>query len=113
MNIEHPTFGLGSQKLVYLTAFQDQPEVDDRMEGEGGNVGSTPTSGAVQQVLLVLDPPGLLQPFPIVKFVHFNKQFVRPKENFFTYLNLPSIHYLNIELQKKKILVAVITRIMK
>ena len=57
--------------------FQDEPDVDDGVEGQRRDVSSTPASGAVKKILLVLDPPSLFLPLAVLELVHLNEELLR------------------------------------
>jgi hypothetical protein len=48
---------IGLESGKWLTVFEDQSEVDDRVEGERRNVRSAPPFGSFEKILLKLDPP--------------------------------------------------------
>ena len=52
---------------------EDQSEVDDGVEGERGDVRPTPALGALQQVLLELDPTRHFLPLTVPELVHFDE----------------------------------------
>ena len=56
---------------------QDEPDVDDGVEGQRRDVSSSPTSGAVKKILLVLDPPSLFLPLAVLELVHLYEELLR------------------------------------
>ena len=52
------------------------PDVEQRPEGERGHVRLTPPSGLCLEVLLVLNPPGLLHPLLPLELVHLYEELV-------------------------------------
>jgi len=70
-NLFYHAIGHGRQVLLVKieqdnARFQAATQIEQRVEGEGGNMGLAPTIGALLHVLLILDPTGRLLPFAIL-----------------------------------------------
>ena len=56
--------------------FQDEPDVDDGVEGQRRDVSAAPTSGSVKEIFLVLDPSRLFLPLAVLQLVHLYEELL-------------------------------------